>query len=834
MKHLARQILISALFLLVSTLTHSQVINDSEFELIEKVLNRAGLDIGSLNFQKDWVPSTDFKVEGIVDILNEPLLYPKLAEELQGLIKKQDLSPLNDFLVSFIFSEFISEPKFVSEYDRQYFQNYFDKSVHRASDLIEYGENLFSIAEHYYLEAMYGLSLKDKQALTYLSYSMWTDGNDWEKYEQELEFLPDYRELFTDYKRSDYRDIIKKIDWQAFTTAAQVFINGAEVLKENINEIDFNNENVIEEDTSWGRFVIGTNDDNIYHSGEPRIVFLIEPGGNNTYNCSFETNFISPYYLVLDAAGDSNWQNRSLGALLRVLGGIGWSASLGGRDIYEGGDLAFSSFAGFQYHQKSSAEDEFNNDTYNTGRYSQAAATFGISVIVNDSGNNVYNSTGYGQGFGGTLGAGLLIDHEGHDVYYAGGKYDHAPLRPEDHRSMAQGFGFGVRPDWGGGLGLLYDGDGNDTYTGSIYAQGVGYWYALGILLDGGGNDTFRAVQYAQGSGIHLAGGLLFNKSGDNSYYSRFGPGQGAGHDYAVGFLIDRSGDDHYSIDGGNGLGLTNSVGIFLDVEGDDRYERIRNSNYGYANQARDSGGIGIFLDTGGDDVYSDTLQANNDFWVRGTYGIGLDTTMVAAEDEPEDEIDPELENQLAEIDTMTVVADLFRIASEWQVGSSIERVDRARKRILEFDEQAAEYIYENKLGSQSGLEHRAILAFADESEYFADYLEKGLSHSDSLVVKNSISFAARLGEDDLFHYLADYLEQRKYVPTIILALSAFKTEEAAELLIPFIDSPNERIRFHTARSLKAMENDRSRELLTKMRDDESFLIRTAVKLALE
>ncbi len=834
MRRLAKYILIITLFLMVNALIYPQVMTDSEYELIENVLNRAGLDIGSLNFQKDWVPSTDFKVEGIVDILNEPLLYPKLAEELQSLIKKRDLSSLNDFLVSFIFSEFISEPRIVSKYDKPYFQAYFDRNVHRVSDLTGYGEHLFSVTDGHYMDAMSDLSLKDKQALTYLSYSMWTDGNDWEDYEQGSEFLSEYKDLFADYERSDYRDIIKKIDWQAFTNAGQVFINGAEVLKENINEIDFNNETAIEKETPWGRFVIGTDDDNSYRSGMPRIVFLVEPGGNNTYYCSFETNFVSPYYLVLDAAGDNNWQNRSLGGLFRVLGGIGWSASLGGRDIYEGGDLAFSSFAGFQYHQKSADEDEFNNDIYNTGRYSQAAATFGLSVIINDNGNNIYNSTGYGQGFGGTLGAGILIDHEGHDMYYAGGKYNHAPLRPDDHRSMAQGFGFGVRPDWGGGLGLLYDGDGNDTYTGSVYAQGVGYWYALGMLLDGGGNDTFRAVQYAQGSGIHLAGGFLFNEGGDNSYYSKFGPGQGAGHDYAVGFLIDRSGDDHYSIDGGNGLGLTNSVGIFLDVEGNDRYERVRDSNYGYANKARDSGGIGIFLDTGGDDVYSDTLQANDDFWIRGTYGIGLDTTMVVSEDEPEEEIYPDLENQLAEIDTMTVVADLFRIASEWQVGSSIERVAKARERIVEFDEQAAKYIYENKLDSQSGLEHRAILAFADESDYFAEYLEKGLNHSDSLVVKNSISFAARLGEDDLFYYLVDYLEQRKYVPTTILALSAFKTEETAEVLKQFIDSPNERIRFHTARSLKAIDNERSKELLSKMMNDESFLVRTAAKLALE
>jgi hypothetical protein len=105
---------------------------------------------------------------------------------------------------------------------------------------------------------------------------------------------------------------------------------------------------------------------------------------------------------------------------------------------------------------------------------------------------------------------------------------------PNDYRTMGQGMGFGMRPDYAGGLGLLYDKSGNDKYIGGVYAQGVGYWYATGILIDESGNDVYNAIYYPQGSGIHLASGILYDGAGDDTYYSRNGPGQGAGHDWAL------------------------------------------------------------------------------------------------------------------------------------------------------------------------------------------------------------------------------------------------------------------------------------------------------------
>ncbi len=51
----------------------------------------------------------------------------------------------------------------------------------------------------------------------------------------------------------------------------------------------------------------------------------------------------------------------------------------------------------------------------------------------------------------------MLLDGQGNDIYSAGGKYKHAPLVPDDFRSLGQGFGFGMRPDFAGGIGVLCD-----------------------------------------------------------------------------------------------------------------------------------------------------------------------------------------------------------------------------------------------------------------------------------------------------------------------------------------------------------------------------------------
>ena len=126
----------------------------------------------------------------------------------------------------------------------------------------------------------------------------------------------------------------------------------------------------------------------------------------------------------------------------------------------------------------------------------------------------------------------------------------------------------------GGGIGILRDESGNDTYEAQLFAQGIGYYYGLGLLWDGNGDDKYLAVRYAQGNGAHQALGVLRDESGNDDYRLSFGVGQGMGLDLAVGVLFDGGGDDAYRAGMlAQGTATANGVGLLTDGGGTDRWE---------------------------------------------------------------------------------------------------------------------------------------------------------------------------------------------------------------------------------------------------------------------
>lgn len=808
-------ILIFACFARINAL-----ILDNEISLIKDILNRSDLCLEDLNFLKDWSPHTRYKIPLVVNSINNPLDLSEFAADLKKMILQKEM---NTIIIELSNEVFFSEnkKKYFSEYDSKYglkFENFYFSQVVSNSDIFDYIELVYDSSYLYHVLAFEELDAEDKKKLTYLSYSIWQPRTEKDRYLDFLESkdIPDYSHLALE----DYEQIINRIDWFNFIKSVIVFNKGVETLRNNVGRHDFSNTKPIIKNTKWGNFCIGSIYDDTYLED---FSFILEPAGNDRYEFDLNTDFDNPFYLVLDLQGNDVWENRSIGGLANVLGGIGWLIHYEGDDVFKGGDHSFASFFGFQFfHNKA------GNNFYQAGNYSLSAATFGFSLMFNNEGNNIYYSHSNGQGFGGTMGLGILADFSGHDLYYTGGEYFHDPLRPNDFRTLSQGFGFGIRPDWGGGIGVLFDGGGNDSYQGGVYAQGAAYWYALGILIDLGGNDFFNAVQYAQGSGIHLAGGLLYNKAGNDKYFSRYGPGQGAGHDYAVGIFIDGSGDDFYSIDGGNGLGLTNSVGIFIDREGNDRYERSSTNNYGSANLARQSGGIGIFMDLDGDDVYPDSLFSNNSFWTQGFYGFGIDT-LFTSQTEEQDLLE-RITLDVSFIDTLTVVEEIFSIAAEWAVGDNRTKVEKARERLFSLEEETAEYIYSHQLNTRSGLVYRALEDFTEKSDIMKEVLIDALSSADSLVVKNSISLAAPYKDERLIEKLIYFNDHKTYIPTVLSALGFIDRPSSYDILNQYTDSHSEYYRVITARSLKALDTEMSRKILKKMKNDSSFLVKSLIR----
>jgi len=811
----------------------SAVITTSEISTIETQLQQNNLSLNSLNFPKNWA-NPSLVIPKMLDILEHPMQYPIFVEELKQRISEKDYLSLYDFAVETVFptpdsvATDINLDSFISELKIY--------PIKTQKDIMTYAEYIYTAADKYYQRAFASLTPQEQIYLELFIYDLSKDDETDE---------PKYAHLYPDVEFPEVDDtmeylveLIQKIDFLSLNTSAKVFLSGMYMLAQrDLTQIKYTKS--LTYSSKWGKMIVGTLKNEVYTED---YVFIYDPAGFDTYTSNMSTHRQKHFMTVIDLAGDDVYRNTNVAQLFNALYGHVFHFDLQGDDYYYGDDLAFSANIGSLI-----SIDRSGNDTYITGAKTLGAATMGIAFTVNIGGNDFYSATRYAQGFGGPLGLGLLAsladDGTNSDVYFAGGKYFHAPLAPNDYQSMSQGFGFGVRPDIGGGIGILFDEAGNDFYNGGVYSQGVAYYYALGILLDLSGNDFYNAVYYPQGSGIHLAAGFLYDETGDDMYYSKNGPGQGAGHDYGVGFLVDRAGNDSYSVDGGNGMGISNSVGIFIDGAGNDRYERKRRESYGYGGTARESGSIGIFLDMAGDDNYPTDTQQNDHTWTAGVYGIGIDTvgtplaTSASAENDdnrPASADDDDNIPEIPDLDPDMPIKELFAIAAGWEVGTdqNIARIRKARDIMLTRETEATEYIFENKLKTKSGLEFRAVIDLAKRSDHFKAKLSDGLAHPHRRAVGNTISIIGILSLTEYLDTFADLLAEGKYIGSILSALGSFPDDERSiDMLQEYIHSENVYTRVITAQSLKEIGTPRAINLILSLKDDPEFLIKSMIDI---
>jgi hypothetical protein len=320
--------------------------------------------------------------------------------------------------------------------------------------------------------------------------------------------------------------------------------------------------------TSAGKIIIGGTGPNLYREDAALILDL---GGDDLYlNNAGGTRDGLPVALVIDWEGNDRYisrENFSQGAGL--LGG-GFLLDLSGDDTFvtlDGGQGAGFWGIGVLYHGDGDTRLESRS-------LSQGVGQAGIGAILNRKGRSIYRCAFQGQALGLFAGSGLIIDEAGRDSYQLGGLEPDFRDPSRSTVSMGQGFGEGMRADGElpgvpGGIGILIDGEGDDSYSADYFAQGGAYYYGLGILHDLAGNDEYIAGRYAQGAGIHSAVGILLDKKGDDFYYASFGVAQGMGHDFGVGFLEDDEGDDSYR--GGmliQAAATTGGLGIFMDGGG--------------------------------------------------------------------------------------------------------------------------------------------------------------------------------------------------------------------------------------------------------------------------
>ncbi len=151
---------------------------------------------------------------------------------------------------------------------------------------------------------------------------------------------------------------------------------------------------------------------------------------------------------------------------------------------------------------------------------------------------------------------------------------------------------------------LLIDCSGEDLYTGSVGSGAPFTVGGVGLIFDVKGNDTYVAASNAQGSGIASLGFLY--DGGGADFYSVHSSGHGHGA-AGIGMLYDAgSGADTYTSPNGSiavstkGSGLA-GIGMLIDEGGDDVFHQDRTDGMAYAAL----GGFSILASRGnGNDMF--------------------------------------------------------------------------------------------------------------------------------------------------------------------------------------------------------------------------------------
>ena len=367
---------------------------------------------------------------------------------------------------------------------------------------------------------------------------------------------------------------------------------------------------------------------------------LIDLGGNDTYtNNAGGCGRSGGVAVCIDHAGNDKYLAPD-SSYVQGFGflGVGMLVDLAGNDVYKA--KHFSQGAGIM--GVGVLWDKAGNDTFSANAFCQGAGMFGLGMLLDDSGDDVYDCATNGQGSATTLGLGILSDLEGNDQYRL------ACDTTLDAMGGLAGYGQGGALSFRaypwekklvayGGVGMLVDDKGNDTYTSNGWnCQGGSYIMSLGVLVDDEGNDHY-VCGTGQGSGIHVTNAILIDKKGDDVYEGGFRAG-GSGGDRSPGFLIDYEGNDTYK-------SATSSYGtackpfaysLFIDYKGDDKYICEKPKGPVLMNDWHSFGAVwpesdpnawpyAISLDLGGNDTYQVRNRANNSETPSFGHGIHLD-----------------------------------------------------------------------------------------------------------------------------------------------------------------------------------------------------------------
>jgi hypothetical protein len=398
---------------------------------------------------------------------------------------------------------------------------------------------------------------------------------------------------------------------------------------------DFEGDILYFSQTPIGLFIVGGKGPNLYKGDAALILDLggddvyLNNAGSPVYDSEkgIIAGMVSRISIVIDLDGDDLYMSTRLGAQGSGILGIGILLDLAGNDVYSCGTLG----QGAGLLGIGLLADQGGNDIFSVQEMGQGAGIMGAGLLLDSSGNDRYGAAKFAQGFGGPGGTGMLIDASGNEIYRAGVKYGSTYGTRNVFHTVSQGAGWGLRGKAAGGIGILEDLSGEDSYTAGNFSQGTGYYLGLGLLMDHSGDDRYTASRYCQGSAAHMAAGVLLDQGGNDLYFSSVAASKAGAWDLAAAWFLDLAGDDQYiGADLSFGASAQNGIAIFLDASGEDRY-KAPDMALGLAERldyedGRGAANLALFQDRGSRaDIYDSNRVGNNMLMKRGLTGIFLD-----------------------------------------------------------------------------------------------------------------------------------------------------------------------------------------------------------------
>jgi len=370
------------------------------------------------------------------------------------------------------------------------------------------------------------------------------------------------------------------------------------------------------------QLVVGSSQENEYRADRRVIIDL---GGNDRYHNNAGGTRLGKAAVCIDLGGDDRYQTTAPFSQGAALLGAALLVDTSGDDHYTS-NVAFAQ--GASLCGAALLLDLGGNDVYRGTTYAQGSALCqGLAALVDVGGRDLVSAGLYAQGFAGPGALGCLLTRGGDDHYSALGLAPCGYGDPGTYRAMSQGSSVGFRTQASGGIAVLLDDGGQDTYEAGNFSQGGGYYFGWGTLIDfGGEGDRYEGSRYAQGFAAHSALGSFRDEGGDDIYRGWVGAQVSAAWDLSVTSFEDHAGNDRYEPGPGFSIAASahNGFSLFCDHGGRDRY-KIAPGRVG-PNDYHGGPSISVFVDAGGGvDQYAGGGLADDRASVHAQGGVLLD-----------------------------------------------------------------------------------------------------------------------------------------------------------------------------------------------------------------